>query len=130
MARNQETNISHEILLELSGPDCLAWKQTVGAFRAVDNPQRIVQVGVPGLSDIMTVVAVEITPAMVGKTIGVAMALEAKTTKGKQRESQENFQKAFEKRGGIYRIVRSAEDAAGALTDVKSGNWVTTEEQA
>lgn len=112
MARNQETNISHEILLELSGPDCLAWKQTVGNFRAIDNPDRIVQVGVPGLPDIMTVRAVTITADMVGKTIGVAVAHEVKTATGKQRESQLCFQQALEKRGGIYLITRSSEQAS------------------
>lgn len=118
MARNTETNISNEILLALSRPDSLAWKQTVGAFRDMHNPQRIVKVGVPGLSDIMCVQAVTITPDMVGKTVGVAVAHEVKTPTGSQRDTQKRWQAAFEKRGGIYLISRSPDQAVSLMADV------------
>lgn len=111
MARNLETNISNGILLALSGKDCLAWKQTVGSFRAIDNPQRIVQVGTPGMSDIMTVRALTITPDMVGKTVGIAVAHEVKTASGTQRKGQQLWERALNKAGGIYLISRSPEQA-------------------
>lgn len=119
MARNPETDLQNEILLAIgSRPDTLAWRQTVGAFRAMDNPSRIVRVGVPGMSDVMSVVAVTVTPRMVGAVVPVAVAHEIKTATGKQREAQKLWQKAFEERGGIYLISRSPEDSLRAITGV------------
>lgn len=120
MARNEETDIANSILLELSGPECLAWKQTVGAFRAYHNPQRVVSVGVPGMADIMTVRAVTITPDMVGKTIGVAVAHEVKTKNGDQRDTQRKWQAAFEKRGGIYLLTRSPDQARSQTENLRA----------
>lgn len=113
MSRNPETNIANEILLELGGVNggCLAWKQVTGNFRAMDNPERIVSVGTPGLSDIMTVVPVTVTSDMVGKTLGLAVAIEVKTLTGKQRKAQQLWQLAMERRSGIYLIARSAQQA-------------------
>lgn len=113
MARNPETNIKNEILLAVGGrPDGMAWSQQVGTFRAYDNPERIVKIGQPGMADIMSVVAVKITPDMVGKTIGVAVAIEAKTLTGRQRDQQILWAHAFENRGGIYLLARSGEQAS------------------
>lgn len=113
MARNPETDIKNGILLEVGGrPYALAWAQQVGTFRAYDNPQRVIKVGVPGMSDVMSVVALTITPEMVGKTVGVAVAIEAKTLKGKQRDQQLLWQHALQKVGGIYLLARSPEQAA------------------
>ena len=120
MSRNGETNIANSILLALSGKDCLAWKQTVGKFRSMENPDRIVSVGTPGMSDIMTVRAVTITPDMVGKTIGVAVAHEVKTSKGKQRENQQRWQAAFETKGGIYLLSRSPEQALSQVANLSA----------
>lgn len=112
MTRNAETNIQNGILLAVgSRPDCMAWRNQVGGFRAMDDPQRIIRVGVPGSPDILSVVAVTITPDMVGKTVGVAVGIEAKTASGKQREDQAKWQQAFEHRGGIYLLSRSPEQA-------------------
>ena len=101
----------------------LVWRQQSGLFRAYDNPENIVRIGVPGLADSMAVVAVTITPDMVGKTIGVAVAPEFKTTSGRQSEAQKLWQAAFEKRGGVYRLVRSAADMTELVEDVQSGRW-------
>ena len=101
----------------------MIWKQTVGVFRAYDQPDKIVRVGVKGMADSLAVVAVTITPEMVGKTIGVAVAPEFKTTTGKQRPEQAAWQEAFSKRGGIYRLVRSAADMLQLVQDVQRGRW-------
>ena len=125
MPRNRETRtVAHPALLAVGArPDVLVWKQPVGLFRALNDPERKVFVGVPGQSDAMDVVAVTITEEMVGKTIGVAVAPEFKTATGTQRESQENWQRAFEARGGIYRLVRSADDMQQLVHDVQAGRW-------
>jgi hypothetical protein len=40
---------------------------------------------------------------------GTAVALEVKTDKGRQTEKQKEFQKEFERGGGIYHVVRNVE---------------------
>jgi hypothetical protein len=125
MAQQKETKqaLNPALLAIGSRPDVMAWRQMVGTFRAIDNPSRLVKVGYAGMSDAMAVVRVTITPDMVGKQVGIALALEAKTAKGKQRDAQKLWQVAFENRGGIYRIIRSANDAVSAVNDVQIGKW-------
>ena len=102
-------------------PDVLIWKQPVGLFRSLNDPSRKVFVGQPGQSDAIGVVAVTITPDMVGKTIGVAIAPEFKTLTGRQRQTQIDFQTAFEARGGIYELIRSPQQMADLVDRVQSG---------
>lgn len=125
MAQNRETRtVAHPALLAVGArPDVMVWKQPVGLFRALEDPQRKVMVGTPGQSDSMAVVAVTIDASMVGKTIGVAVAPEFKTAKGTQSERQKNWQAAFEKRGGVYRLVRSEADMLALIDDVQAGRW-------
>lgn len=104
-------------------PDVLIWKQPVGLFRSLQDPTRKIFVGTPGQSDAMAVVSVTITPDMVGKKIGVAVAPEFKTATGKQRDNQRDWQEAFEKRGGVYRIVRGPADMLALVDDVKAGRF-------
>lgn len=125
MAQNRETNqVQNPALLAVGArPDVLIWRQQSGVFRTYDDPSRVVRIGVPGLADSMAVVAVTITPDMVGKTIGVAVAPEFKTATGKQSQAQQLWQRAFEARGGVYRLVRSAADMLGLVDDVQRGHW-------
>ena len=125
MAQNPETRlVAHPAMLAVGArPDVMIWKQTVGTLRAYDDPAKIIKVGVPGMADSMAVVAVTITPDMVGRTIGVAVAAEFKTATGRQRPGQKLWQDAFTKRGGIYRLVRSAADMVGLINDVQRGHW-------
>ena len=105
-------------------PDVLVWRQQVGNFRAMDNPNRIVKIGVPGMSDAMMIVRVKITPEMVGKEIGVAVAPEFKVPRsGRQSDKQKLWQASFERRGGIYRLIRSAAEMLALVRDVKEGRW-------
>jgi hypothetical protein len=49
------------------------------------------------------------------KAPGLAFGIEVKAAKGTQREAQKNWQKACEKRGGIYILARSVEDVYKGL---------------
>lgn len=122
---NQETVIQNEAMLEVGcDSDVLVWRQQVGNFRAMDNPNRIVKIGVPGMSDAMMIVRVKITPEMVGKEIGVAVAPEFKVPRsGRQSDKQKLWQASFERRGGIYRLIRSAAEMLALVRDVKEGRW-------
>ena len=41
---------------------------------------------------------------------------------GQQTEAQGNWQRAVEARGGVYRLVRSADDMLALVADVQSGD--------
>ena len=82
--RNQETNIMNKYLLHFSGAGAMVWRNNTGKFRSMNDPQRIVSVGQVGSADIIGVQPVTITPEMVGKVIGQAIAIEVKTPKGRQ----------------------------------------------
>lgn len=125
MAKNTETRtVQNPALLAVGArPDVLIWRQQAGLFRQFEPPHNPVRVGTPGLADSIAVVAVTITPEMVGKTVGVAVAPEFKTTRGTQSDSQKAWQAAFEARGGIYRLIRSAADMLALVSDVQAGRW-------
>lgn len=115
-----ESSIQKRVMAAIGARDgVLVWRQQSGAFRALDDPKRIVRVGTVGMSDALAVVEVEITPAMVGKRIGVAVGIEFKSEKGRQSDAQAAWQKAFEGCGGTYAIVRSVEDAVALVEKVK-----------
>ena len=125
MAKNRETRtVQNPAMLAVGArPDVLIWRQQSGLFRQYEAPHNPVRVGTPGIADSMAVVAITITPDMVGKTIGVAVAPEFKTDTGKQSERQKNWQDAFERRGGIYRLVRNAADMLALVDDVQAGRF-------
>lgn len=118
MARNAETNIQNAILLALSRAGALVWRNHVGVYRPISDPDSVVRIGTPGMADIIGVVPVTITPEMVGKTIGVAAAFEVKTAKGAQEQKQKLWQHALQQRKGIYLIARSPEQAAQQLASI------------
>ena len=125
MAKNRETRtVQNPALLAVGArPDVLIWRQQSGLFRQFEPPHNPVRVGTPGQADSIAVVSVTITPEMVGKTIGVAVAPEFKTATGKQSDRQKAWQAAFEQRGGIYRLIRNAADMLALVSDVQAGRW-------
>jgi hypothetical protein len=118
--RNSVQNPS--LLLAGQRTDTLIWRQQSGVFRSYDEPSRIVRVGTPGMADAGAIVAVTITPEMVGQTIGVALQVEFKTSTGRQSADQKLWQLATEKRSGVYSIVKSTNDMEQLLNDISTGN--------
>lgn len=124
MAQNRETRIQNASLIAVGQrPDVLAMRLHSGVFRAYDDPTKMVRVGQPGLPDTMLLVATEITPDMIGKTVAVAVAAEIKTAKGRQSDAQARWQAAFEARGGIYALIRSPDEMTALVDRVQHGNW-------
>jgi hypothetical protein len=74
------------------------------------------------MADAGAIVAVTITPDMVGQTIGVAVQVEFKTYTGRQSADQKLWQLATEKRSGVYSIVKSTNDMENLLNDISTGN--------
>ena len=124
MAQNSETRVQNSAFLSVGQrPDVMVWRQQVGKYRAMHDPERVVTVGVPGMADSIMVVAVEITAEMIGRKLGVAVAVEFKTEKGRQADAQKAWQRAFEARGGIYALVRSADEMVKLVEDVQNGRY-------
>lgn len=118
---SSEKNIQNASLLAVGcDSDVLAMRIHSGVFRSLDDPKRIVKVGTPGIADSLVIVKTRISPDMVGQYIAVCAAAEFKTSRGKQREDQVKWQKAFEKRGGKYRIIRSPDEMKEFIDEVKS----------
>lgn len=122
MARNAETNLQNAAFNAVGQhDDVMIWRQQSGVFRSMTDKDRIVRVGVTGMSDSLMVVGVTITPDMIGKRIGVAVGVEFKTETGRQSDAQKRWQAAFEARGGVYRVVRSAAEITKLVENVKTG---------
>lgn len=121
---NPETRIQNASLIAVGQrPDVLAMRLHSGCFRSMDDPTKMVRVGQPGLPDTMLLVATEITPDMIGKTVAVAVAAEIKTAKGRQSDAQARWQAAFEQRGGIYALIRSPDEMTALVDRVQHGHW-------
>jgi hypothetical protein len=125
MAHNRETTHTQNPAMLAVGqrPDVLVWRQQSGLYRAYDDPDRLVRVGLPGMSDAGMIVAMIITPDMVGKTIGVAVQPEFKTQTGRQSPAQIGWQAAVEKRGGVYSVVRTAAEMCQLVDRVQHGRF-------
>jgi len=123
MAKQREvTHAQNPAMLEAGQRgDVLVWRQVSSLLYTRDGTP--VRVGLPGMADAGMVVAVTITPDMVGRVIGVAVQAEFKADTGRQSEAQRNWQAAVQRRGGVYRLVRCAADMAGLIEDVQHGRW-------
>lgn len=84
--------------------DIMMFRINVGKFRPLDGSRRVIASAPEGTPDLLGVIAP-----------GRAFAIEVKTEKGKQRTAQVAWQKAWEKRGGIYILARSLDDVYRGL---------------
>ena len=112
-----ESDLMRAIMVALSEDGHFVARANVGLFFTEDG--RPVKTGLPkGFSDLF------------GHRLWDCRAfyLEVKTAKGQQREAQRNWQKAWEKRGGIYVLARSVEDVYKGL-DIKVEAEAYSEQQ-
>lgn len=103
-----ESQIQDAVRLALGrDPDVCVWRNNCGALQ--DARGRFIRFGVasPGGAD------------LIGMFRGRFLAIEIKTATGRQTEDQVRFQKLVESRGGIYLLVRSAEDAVAQISALK-----------
>ena len=97
-----EKVIQKQILDWLKDSGTLYWRQNSGVVFAGN---RMVRLGEEGLPDIIVV----IPPG--GRILG----LEVKSAKGSLRPGQKEFRDRLLERGGLYRVVRSIEQAMDAV---------------
>lgn len=106
MSGQSEAVIQQNIRLALGmRDDIFMFRINVGVFRPLHGDQkRAIRSAPDGTPDLLGVIAP-----------GRAFAIEVKTGRGQQRDAQKNWQKAWEKRGGIYILARSVEDVYKGL---------------
>ncbi len=68
-----------------------------------------------GSSDIIGIKTVVITPDMVGQTVGIFVAPEVKTARGRATDKQQIFIDNINKAGGIAGVVRSEDEVEGLV---------------
>jgi hypothetical protein len=103
-----EQDIMRSIMLAPHG--CRLWRNNTGAIK--DQTGRLVRFGLcTGSSDLIGILPITITPEMIGKRIGVFVALEVKTPKGKPTEEQINFIQRVRELGGFAGVARSVDEA-------------------
>lgn len=115
MIRPSESAIKASILLEAPRRGIMLLNAPVGLFVTLGNNPHKVKVGVVGQADTHGVAPYVIKPEDVGKTVGVAFAVETKVPKYGQTPDQVNFGRAWVRHGGIYRVGRDL-DALRAVT--------------
>ena len=120
---SREHEIQNEIRNELAGKALIfranvgqAWQgskvEKLPGRKIVIHDARPFNTGLPpGFSDLFGLVAVTITPDMVGKKVAVFVAMEVKAENGRPSDKQKGFLGAVNDNGGRSGVVRSAEDA-------------------
>lgn len=93
--------VPHVLVAVSAIPGGMFWRNNSGAL-PLPNGRRIA-FGLPGSADIL------------GCSRGRAIAIECKSATGKQSRKQRDFQRAWEKAGGLYILARSVSDAIAAL---------------
>ena len=100
-----EITIQAEILLAIGRmPGAIFWRNQTGALPS--RTGRVVRFGLVG------------SPDIIGCVRGRFVGIEVKTATGKQRDAQVNFQRAFERSGGLYILARSPADAVAAIEGI------------
>ena len=111
----KENVIQQRIRMALGSlPTVLVQRRNVGTFYTRDGrPQRI---GTPGEADLQGIIDGQVCVRCGHKVHPLPYALEVKTAVGRQSKVQKNWQQnVWERRGGLYAIVRSVEEALKAV---------------
>lgn len=116
-----ESRVVRQCLLRASRLGARLFRNNVGRLKV---GERWVQYGLcVGSSDLIGWMPVTVTPEMVGTTVAVFVAIEAKTISGALRPEQRAFLQATRDAGAIAEVVRSVADLEMALAP-----WVRGEQ--
>lgn len=113
----KESAVLRAVRVRVGKLKCILLRFQVGTFFSPNGD--IVRIGEKGVSDLLGIVPHVVTQEDVGKTFGIFLALETKTTTGRIRKEQGPFLRRVNALGGLGAIVRSAEDAE----DVVKNKW-------
>lgn len=101
-----EGQIQDAIRLVLNHPDGVWWRNNCGVAERGGHKIRF-GVGNPGGAD------------LIGVFRGRFVAVEVKTPIGRQTPEQRQFQQLVERKGGVYVVLRSADDARAWLAELE-----------
>lgn len=112
----KEAQIQQEIMLEVSkSPHNLIVRRNVGLFKTMDG-LRTVKIGQNGEADVQGIIGNQKCPNCGTPIHPLPFAIEVKDETNTQDQDQINWQKnVWERRGGIYILARSKEDAMNGL---------------
>ncbi len=100
----EHTNLKN-LLCKAAAPGTILFPYANGLFRTIQgNP---ITLGVPGVLDLIGYTMVLITPAMVGKSLPVFTAIDAKVGKDRVRQTQADFIAASLKNNCLAGAVKS-----------------------
>lgn len=102
-----EAQIQDAIRLALNHPDGVWWRNNIGSAERRGVHIKF-GVGGPGGAD------------LIGLFRGRFVAIEIKTPTGRQFPEQVQFQALVERKGGVYAVLRSVEDAQALLRQLES----------
>jgi peroxiredoxin family protein len=128
---DSEKKVQAGILTVLGGRrDMRLFRNTVGhgitgnivdytdGVATVVNARRVTFGLCEGSSDLIGIKRVTITPEMVGKDMGVFVAIEVKSERGRPTKEQAAFVDMVNRFGGVGVIVRSVEEAGASLPPI------------
>lgn len=102
-----EAHLQDAIRLALNDPDLVLWRNNCGKAE-IRGRWVAYGVGTPGGAD------------LIGVWRGRFVAVEIKTPTGRQSTEQKQFQQLVERKGGIYVVLRSVDDARAWLQQLRS----------
>jgi hypothetical protein len=105
-----ESQLQDQIRLELGNGELVLWRNNCGVAEMRGGFKVRFGVGSPGGSD------------LIGLYRGRALFVEIKTPTGRQSPEQRQFQQCVERHGGIYRILRSVDEARTFLEELRRGH--------
>ncbi len=107
-----ETDISHNIILDLAPLGVRLFKNVRGLFLTLDGKRKVLAGLQPkGSSDLIGYTITEITPEMVGQKLPIFTVIETKTEIGKASDEQNLYLNVIRKHGGNAGIARNTLDA-------------------
>lgn len=111
----KEAQIQQEIMLEISkSPANLVVRRNVGDFRTTDG--RYIRIGQKGEADVQGIIGNQCCKKCGAEIHPLPFAIEVKDATNTQSEEQVNWEKnVWGRRGGLYILARSVEDALKGL---------------
>ena len=116
--RLPESKILRETLLALSRAGALVQRNNSGLLIGADG--RRVRMGMKGAADILACF-----PVGLGVRVGLYLAVECKSSRGRLSKVQRNYRAAARKAGALHFVVKSEDDIAAMIDELeRARRWL------
>ena len=108
----EEQRWKRQVIIAMNSPDSRLWNCPRGKVEVVDHyGARWVAfgLGVPGAADCIGIRSKVVTPDMVGRKVGVFLAVEIKSERGRATPEQRRFIEVVNELGGEGHILRPSD---------------------